>query len=222
MDHGAQALNSSSDVSPTIYPYRHIYVDEGASVVLQDGTPAAPFTSLEKVLEDEALQEVCKALSRDYIHIHLRQHSTAVLDGEKEQCVFNAPAKADFCGHLVIEPWPQDAMAEISVSMTGVIKLPSFSEKDQVKEYETARKKKELNKFYNLRHNWTGPEALSCVVFRSFRGVFFHRIKVRFSGSLRYEGYEEDQFGNNTPYYPTSVPKLIANAFYYCTGSFCA
>jgi hypothetical protein len=218
MDHGAHALNSSSDVSPTIYPYRHIYVDEGASIVLQDGTPAAPFTSLEEVLEDEALQEVCKALSRDYIHIHLRQHSTAVLDGEKEQCVFKGPAKADFCGHLVIEPWPQDDMAEISVSMTGVIKLPSLSEKDQVKEYETAREKRELNKFYNRRHNWSGPEAFSCVVFRSFRGVFFHRIKVRFSGRLCYEGYEEDQFGNNTPYSPTSVPKLIANAFYACTG----
>ena len=217
MDHGAQQVESA--VCPTVYPYRHIYVDEGAKVSHQDGTPSAPFTSLEEVLKDEALQKVCQTLSRDYIHIHLRQRSTATLGENGVSCVFNGQG-VDFCGRLIIEPWPGNNMTTISASFKVVIKLPSLSGKGSVSDFKKAVEDGTLSDFYDSRHEIEKdqfPSSATVAVFRNFRGVFFFRMRPRLSCSYGCEGRDEDMFGNNSPY-DLGIPAFDACGFQACHG----
>ena len=194
MDHGAQMQGGVA--SPAVYPFRHIYVDEGTASPWQDGTPEAPYASLEHVLKDKALEAVCAIISLDYIHIHLRQN--APCDLTKTGTVFDGGGK-DFHGRLVIEPWPGESMAHIRGVMDEITVLKPLDETDQAEAYRNASDP--YLDFYLPRHvPITGLSSKRTIsLFRNLHGVFFHRIHGLLDYRHTFSGYQEDIFGNNSP-----------------------
>lgn len=218
---GAQAVDGV--LATSIYPKRHIYVLEGSTAALQDGTREHPYGSLSEVMADPALRKVCSYLACDYIHIHLKTSGKLSYENTVDRpfsAVFDGKGY-DFKGRLIVEPWDGEDFAEVVAEVNTVFTFADWNGKDWHEEFRKVMAGSHaFGDFWHERHDMPEkqPTGISAAIFRDFHGVFFYRVRATLSVLFTYTGYLEDYFGNNSPTNPLTV-NADAFAFSGCDGA---